>query len=191
MEFPTLKSDRLVLKKLTQDRLKEVYSHFRDEQVNQYVDFEPVQTLEDAREIIDWGLNLYRNNKGILWGVFRKDKDIFIGQINYVLRADENFTGRIHRAEIGFDLTPPFWGKGYMSEALKLSNEYVFNQMEINRIEAIVHPLNTKAHRILEKIGFKKEGILREYVLFKGAFWDMFCYSLLKKEWTVHAEHLK
>lgn len=188
MEFPTLKSDRLLLKKLTQDYMKEVYDHFHDEQVNQYVDFEPTQTLEDAKEIIDWGLNLYHNTKGILWGIFRRDEDIFIGQINYVLRADQNFTGKIHRAEIGFDLTPAFWGKGYMSEAIKLSNEYIFNEMEINRIEAIVHPLNTRARRTLERTGFKKEGILREYVLFKEAFWDMLCYSLLKTEWRLNAE---
>jgi len=183
MKFPILKSKRLVLKELTQDYVNEVYNHFHDEQVSKYVDFEPVQTLEDAIEIIDWGLNLYQNNRGILWGIFRGDKDIFIGQINYVPRADENFTGEVHRAEIGFDLTPTFWGRGYMSEAINLANEYVFDQMKINRIEAIVHPLNTRAHRTLEKAGFKKEGILREYVLFRGAFWDMFCYSLLKKEW--------
>jgi ribosomal-protein-alanine N-acetyltransferase len=189
MEFPTLKSNRLLLKRLTQDYIKEVYDHFHNEEVNKYVDFEPVQTLEDAKEIIDWGLNLYQNNNGILWGIFKRDKDIFIGQINYVLRADLNFTGKIHRAEIGFDLSPAFWGNGYMSEATKLGNEYIFNEMKINRIEAIVHLLNTRAHRTLEKIGFEKEGILREYVQFKGVFWDMLCYSLLKKEWRLNAEH--
>lgn len=182
MEFPILKSDRLLLKRLTQDYLKEVYDHFHNEEVNKYVDFEPVQTLEEAKKIIDWGLNLYRNNKGMLWGIFKRDKDIFLGQINYVLRADLNFTGIIHRAEIGLDLSPTFWGYGYMSEAIRVGNDYIFHVMGINRIEAIVHPLNTRAQKTLERIGFKKEGILREYVQHKGVFWDMLCYSLLKSE---------
>jgi len=184
MEFPVLESNRLVLKKLTHNYIDEVYNHFSDEQVNKYVDFESAQSLEDAKEIIDWGLNLFQNNNGILWGIFKKDKEVFLGQINYVLKADDNFNRNIHRAEIGFDLTPVFWGNGYMSEAIKVCNTFIFDEMNINRIEAIVHSLNTKAHKILESIGFKKEGILREYVQYKGEFWDMLYYSLLKKEWS-------
>ena len=183
MEFPVLESSRLVLRKLTHNYIDEVYNHFSNEQVNRYVDFESAQSLEDAKEIIDWGLNLLQNNNGILWGIFKKDKEIFLGQINYVLKADDNFNGNIHRAEIGFDLTPAFWGNGYMSEAIKAGNTFIFDEMDINRIEAIVHILNTKAHKTLERIGFKKEGILREYVQYKGEFWDMVYYSLLKKEW--------
>jgi len=85
MEFPTLKSDRLVLKKLTQDRLKEVYSHFRDEQVNQYVDFEPVQTLEDAREIIALSRKFSKESKLVLKIIGSKKGSITIGTVKVMI----------------------------------------------------------------------------------------------------------
>ena len=69
-----------------------------------------------------------------------------------------------------------------MSSSIKLANNYVFNEIGINRIEAIFHPQNKRAHATLEKLGFLKECVLREYVLYKNNYWDMVLFSLLKKD---------
>jgi len=182
MNFPILQDESVILKQLTREYGVDVLKHFSNEEVNKFVDFDKMSTIEETNEIIDWGLSLFKNNNGILWGIFRKSDNVFMGQLNYVLRVDNNFEGKKHRAEIGFDLSPSFWGNGYMSASIKLANNYVFNEMGMNRIEAIVHPLNTRAHTTLRKIGFSKEGILREYVLYHNNYWDMVLFSLLKKE---------
>ncbi len=182
MDFPILHNERIILKQLTPENKADVLRHFANEEVNKYVDFDRIGSLEEAAEIITWANSLFKNQTGILWGIFRNPDNTFMGQVNYVVKADDNFTGQKHRAEIGFDLSPDFWGNGYMTSALELTNNYVFNEMKINRIEAIVHPQNKRAHTTLEKLGFQREGRLREYVFYKNDFWDMILFSLLKKD---------
>ena len=184
-DFPTIETERLLLKYVTNDHVNEVFHHFAGDAVNKYVDFEPAENIADAEEIIHWGQNLFKNGKGILWGLFNKADDAFMGQINYVNKASANFTGDTHRAEIGFDLSPRFWGNGYMTEAMKRTISYIFNdyQPNIKRIEAIINTRNHRAEKLVKQIGFKKDGVLRGYVEWKTELWDMSIFSLLKTEW--------
>jgi ribosomal-protein-alanine N-acetyltransferase len=89
----------------------------------------------------------------------------------------------VHRAEIGYDLTPHYWGNGYMSEAIGSVIEFIFSSTEINRIEATVHTENDRSLNILTRLGFHREGILREYVQWDGEYWDMALFSMLEKDW--------
>ena len=185
IDFPTIETERLVLKYVTNDHVNEVFDHFASEAVNKYVDFEPAEKVSDAEEIINWGQTLFMNGNGILWGLFNKADDAFMGQINYVNKASANFTGDTHRTEIGFDLSPRFWGNGYMTEAMKRTISYIFNdyQPNIKRIEAIINTRNHRAQKLVKQIGFKKDGVLRGYVEWQNELWDMSIFSLLKNEW--------
>jgi len=180
--FPQLETKRLILRELTHDDIDVVLKHFADEEVARYQDAHPTRSNDEAKEIIDWGKGLLEHKMGALWGIFRREDDSFLGQINCVLRADNNFTMNVHRAEIGYDLTPPYWGKGYMSEAAASVIPYIFTGTPIDRIEGIVHTENIRSHKVLERAGFQKEGVLRNYVLWEGEYWDMVLYSLLKQE---------
>ena len=184
--FPELETARLELKELTSDHVEAVFQHFASEEVNEYVDFDAPQSVQDAQEIIDWGLGLYRENHGILWGIFRKEDGKFIGQVNYVHRASDNFTKDVHRVETGFDLSPLYWGNGYMKEAMIDTISWIFDTYEvgINRIEAIINIQNRRARKLVSSIGFTEEGVLREYVKWKNEFWDMSLYSLIKRDWV-------
>ena len=183
MEFPQLETDRLVLGELTHDDIDVVLKHFANEEVARYQDAHPTKNTEEARQIIDWGKNLVKSKMGALWGIFRREDDSFLGQVNCVFRADNNFTMNVHRAEIGYDLTPQYWGKGYMSEAVASVIPYIFSSTPIDRMEATIHPENIRSHNVVERAGFQKEGVLRRYVLWEGEHWDMVLYSLLKQEW--------
>ena len=183
--FPEIKTERLELKKLTSDHVESVFQHFASEEVNKYVDFDPAESVDDAQEIIDWGLGLYKGNNGILWGIFKKEDGTFIGQVNYVNRASDNFTDGVHRVEVGFDLSPQYWGNGYMKEAMINTISWIFDSYKIgiSRIEAIINVKNQRAKKLVSNIGFMEEGVLREYVKWKDEFWDMSLYSLIKKDW--------
>lgn len=182
-ESPQLDTDRLVLRELILDDVGVIFSHFADKEVVRYEDSKPAANVEDVTEIIEWGRNLANNKAGILWGIFRKQDGAFLGQINYVVRSDNNFIGTKHRAEIGYDLTPHYWGKGYISEAIRRVIEFIFNCTEINRIEAIVHTENSRSLNVLARLGFHREGILREYVRWEGEYWDMALLTMLKRDW--------
>jgi len=70
-----------------------------------------------------------------------------------------------------------------MTEALTEVLLFGFKEMKLNRIQAITFPENLGSVRVLEKLGFQKEGTLREWGYFKGRYQDVYCYSLLRREW--------
>lgn len=84
-----------------------------------------------------------------------------------------------------YDLAAPYWGQGYMKEALKVVIEYGFTQMKLNRIDALVAIENDRSSNLLKSLGFKQEGILRDYFYLNGKFYDHSLFSLLQKEWIV------
>lgn len=71
-----------------------------------------------------------------------------------------------------------------MTEALRAMLGYGFEKMELNRIQAIIDSENTRSIRLVQRLGFKKEGVLRQNSYFNGQFRDDVIFSLLKKEWT-------
>jgi ribosomal-protein-alanine N-acetyltransferase len=183
-EFPQLDTERLVLRELKLDDADIIFPHFASEEVVRYEDAKPAASTKDVTDIIEWGSNLASNKAGILWGIFRKGDGAFLGQINYVARPDNNFIGTTHRAEIGFDLTPQYWGNGYVSEAISRVIKFIFSCTEISRIEAIVHTENSRSLKVLTRLGFHREGILREYVMWEGELWDMALLTRLKRDWV-------
>ena len=86
-------------------------------------------------------------------------------------------------AEIGYDLWHECWGQGYMKEALKCAIESSFTNMGLNRINAFVALDNVNSVKLLEKLGFKNEGIYRDKHLFRGQYYDHYFFSLLKRDW--------
>lgn len=92
----------------------------------------------------------------------------------------------IHRqtAEIGYYIAEPYWGKGYMTQAVRLACEYVFTRSDILRIYAEPFAHNSGSCRVLEKAGFRLEGTLRQNAVKNGQVIDMKLYSLLREEWA-------
>jgi len=86
------------------------------------------------------------------------------------------------RAEIGYDLDPAYWGQGIMNEALRVVLKHGFEEMRLNRIQAIIDSRNVRSLRLVQRLGFKKEGVFRQRSYFNGQFRDDVCFSLLKKE---------
>jgi RimJ/RimL family protein N-acetyltransferase len=88
------------------------------------------------------------------------------------------------RAELGYALGQDYWGKGFMNEALQALLEYAFGGLSLRRLEADVDPRNVASIRTLERLGFKKEGFLRERWCVAGEIQDALFYGLLKREWN-------
>jgi len=187
IEFPQLETDRLILQELTHGDIPAVFAHFSNEEIARYQDAHPTKDNDEAKEIIDWGKGLVEHNMGALWGLFRQEDNAFLGQVNCVFRSDNNFSMYIHRAEIGYDMGPQYWGNGYMTEAVASVIPYIFTETKIDRIEAIIHPENTRSHNVVQRAGFQKEGTLRHYVFWENEHWDMVIYSLLKPDWEAKA----
>jgi RimJ/RimL family protein N-acetyltransferase len=99
-----------------------------------------------------------------------------IGMVNH-FPAPEN------QLEIGFTLIPTERGKGYGTEAVQIIVDYLFLSRSVPRIQAYTDTRNTTSQKLLEKIGFKKEGTTRKAMFIRGQWRDLHLYSILREEW--------
>lgn len=178
-EFPQLETERLILREMTPDDVGFFFRHFNNDKIIERSCFPGPKSLEAAREELErYCIKPFKEQTGIRWGIGRKGIDVLIGTCGYY---DWNKTA--YRAEIGYDLDPVFWKQGLMTEALLVVLRYGFEKMKLNRIQAIIDSENARSFRLVKRLGFKKEGVLRQNSYFNGRFRDEICFSLLKHEW--------
>jgi ribosomal-protein-alanine N-acetyltransferase len=176
--FADLKTERLYLRKFTRDDAGFVLKHFSDPAVCEYlVDEDPLNDPAQALALIEWYLDPRRDNAN-RWVLTLDTNQAAIGTCGYHVWSRRN-----RSAEIGYDLAPEFRRQGFMNEALRAAIGYGFETMDLNRIQAFVHVKNGPSLRVLSKLGFKVEGIIRDKYLCQGRYHDHFCLSLLKREW--------
>lgn len=176
--FPALQTDRLILRQLTMEDVDFVFQHFHDPQVSQYLmDEPPVADHAQARAIIDFFLEPEDKTHN-RWGIVRRADNQLIGTVGY-----HKWEKAYFRAEIGYDLSPDCWGQGYMTEALRAVIRHGFERLGLNRIDALVYIDNDRSVQLLQRLGFKKEGLLRDYFCLDGIFFDHFLLALLRREW--------
>lgn len=176
--FPTLETARLLLEPLTASHTDFVFRHFSDPAVTQYLlDEPPVTKYAEAEEIVQF----YAEPAGKpynRWVMIQKSDHQPIGTCGY-----HKWDKRNLRAEVGYDLSPDFWGQAYMTEALKAVISHGFEKMGLNRIQAVVYVKNNRSIRLLQKLGFAQEGLLRDYYCLDTKFYDHALFSLLQREW--------
>jgi len=177
MNFPELETPRLRLIKLNESHAERLFDIFSDEESMKYWDDPPQKNIDETKELIAFLSKRIKEGTGICWGITLKEatQDV-IGMVTYnAYKKDKN-------AYIGYILAREYWGQGLTTEALKAFIEYGFSHLEVHRIEAHVEPGNVASEAVLQKIGFQKEGLLRESTFNKGAYQDMIYYGLLKTD---------
>ncbi len=92
-------------------------------------------------------------------------------------------TAAAHEADIGYELDPGHWGQGYATEAARAVVGLGFTQFRLHRIGSWCIAENAGSAHVLEKLGMRQEGRLRENEYFKGRWWDTLLYALLEHEW--------
>ena len=179
-EFPQLETDRLFLREMTIDDLKFYFRHFNNDKIVEGSCFPGPKSIEAARKELElYCIKPFKENRGIRWGIVRKAEGELIGTCGFYA-----WNKTAYRAEIGYDLNPAHWGQGIMTEALHAVLDYSFGKMGMNRTQAIIDSKNIRSIKVVRRLGFKKEGVLRENSYFNGQFRDEVCFSLLKNEWT-------
>jgi len=109
------------------------------------------------------------------WFFIEKKDGTKIGTITYFPRGG--------LLEIGFATIPDERSKGYCTEAVKIIVDYLFLSKNIVRIQAQTNPRNIPSQKVLEKAGFKKEGLIRKSAFVRGEWRDVVLYSILREEW--------
>lgn len=175
--LPELKTERLLLRKLLYSDKVDIYSYAKNPDVAKYSLWEAHQSEMETLEFLNIIYEEYRKNRPAPWGIELKEISRIIGTAGFVKwdRVNSN-------AEIGYALSKDYWNKGIATEAVKKVIDFGFYNLNLNRIEARCLEFNVPSIKLLEKLGFKFEGILRKQMFVKGKFEDMHLFSLIKTE---------
>ena len=173
--FPELKTNRLLLRRITMNDAPAIFVLRSDETVLKYIGKEPAASQKEAEEFIQRINKAMDANESIMWAITLQDNPAeLIGNICYYRLQPENY-----RAEIGYALHPAHWRKGIMKEAINNVLEYGFDSMKLHSVEARTSVDNVASGAILEATGFIKEAHLKEEFFFRGKFSDTIIYSRL------------
>lgn len=141
-------------------------------------------TLNGTEQYLNSILEGTTEQKGFI--IADKNTEEYIGQID-LFRLD----WKNRSAELGIVIgIKEHLGKGYGTEAIKLLQEFVFNRLNLNRLQLEVHDFNERAYKCYLKCGFKEEGRLREKIFIHGRYSDTIYMSILKREYEELNQHL-
>lgn len=174
----TLKTPRLALCFMEEAHLDGLYRIFSHPEVMRYWAWPAWERPEQAIEMLAGVQEGYRSGEALRLAVELRAERTLIGTVSLF-----HFHTPSRRAELGYALGRPYWGAGYMHEALQALLQYAFESLELNRLEADIDPLNLASARVLERLGFQLEGRLRERWIVNGETSDTWLYGLLRREW--------
>ncbi|MDQ0269323.1 GNAT family N-acetyltransferase [Cytobacillus purgationiresistens] len=176
--FPELKTERLTLRNATINDSNDLFELYSSKAVVEYMPFTPFTSVEQAVNEMNWYQQIFDEQTGLRWMIQDRESKKVIGTCGYL-----NYERTNNRLEIGYDLSPEYWGRGLMPEAVKSIIQFGFSTMNLNKIEAKIEPANTASLRLMEKLGFQKEGLLRQHEFEKGRYIDLAVFSLLRSEY--------
>lgn len=180
--LPRLESERIVLRPLEDRDAAAIFTIFSDQEVMRYWSSTALVDMTQARQMLRQIHEGFRARTLFKWGIALRDSDVVIGTCT-LTHFDDEFC----RAEIGYALASAYWRRGYMSEALDCLVAYAFDELNLQRLEADVDPENVASVRSLERLGFQREGYLRERWHVGGGVQDAIFFGLLKREWKPQA----
>ena len=174
---PTILTERLRLRALRADDLQGIWKLYSDPEVGRFNAWTPLESLAEAEEKLRTFADQFAQSQRVRWGIAFRNENEVIGDIGMV-----HFDHRLARAEVGFNLALNHQGKGIMSEALRAILRYGFRTIGLHRMEGLVLPQNTPCHRLLQAVGFRREGILRKASAMDGQQEDLWLFGILPEE---------
>jgi len=174
---PTLTTDRLVLRPCAAEDAEALQRLVSDIEIARGTLSIPHPYPEGgAVEWVAKHAERFENGDEVVFGLFTRDGGQLVGVMGIVPKDHD-------RGEIGYWVGVPFWGRGYATEAGRAVLRYGFEELGLNRIEAAHFANNPASGRVMQKIGMKHEGRLREAVKKWNQYLDTEMYAILRREW--------
>lgn len=158
--FPTLTTERLVLRKHAADDARHMDAYAGDPLIAAFYDgWVPEGRAAQAIEM--WYGEPYARMEFLRWCIARREDDRCMGGIYLFLPYGDDIAGR--RMDIGYEISPEHRGHGYVPEAMRAVTRYAFGHMGVKRVQAQILPDNLASLRAAKKAGFTREGVLRNF----------------------------
>ena len=179
-----LETERLILRDFVKDDWQRVLEYQSDPLYLRYYEWTE-RTPEAVQDFVGWFLDHQKQNPRIKFqlAVTLKSNNQLIG--NCGIRMDK---ADAFQADIGYELDPEHWNHGYASEAAHAIVDLGFNRFNLHRVWSWCIADNVASARVLEKLGMRREGHLRENEYYRGRWWDALMYGILSDEWQTHKQ---
>lgn len=177
LESPIFETDQAFLRRMSMDDVKDYFDFASDPLVTAHTIWETHISLHDSQSFLSNVIQKYDSKSAYHWGIIDKASNKLIGRSGFISWDIAN-----QRTEIGFALSSKLWNKGIITEATKEIIQYGFEKLDLNRIEGRCNYDNIGSGRVMEKLGMKCEGILREQLMIKSKFVDQKMYSIIKSD---------
>ena len=169
---------RLLLRPLQAGDVDALFTVFSHPEVMRYWSTPPWTTPEPGQQMIDSAQAAGPESDWLRLALVRRDDDTLLGTCTLF---DHDRQSR--RAQVGYVLARDAWGQGYAHEAVGALLDHAFEAWNLHRVEADIDPRNQASARLLERLGFQREGLLRERWIVGGEISDTAWYGLLRREW--------
>ena len=176
--FPQIETSRLVLRKIKPSDANDLFSFMSDGETLKNNLMSPHKKIAETDKLIKNLTKQYDRKREIRWGVTIKGSAAIIGTTVFYNMHPMEF-----QTEVGCVLAKQHWSGGIMTEALAAIITFGFDKMAFNRITSFILPDNIGAIRMVKKVGFREEGLLKECKYSNNRFYDLGVYSLLKKDY--------
>jgi [ribosomal protein S5]-alanine N-acetyltransferase len=173
-----IRTERLLLREFVEDDWRAVLAYQRDPRYLRYYEGTD-RTEADARAFVQRFLDYQQESPR--------------SKIQLAITFDGHLVGNVglrraapdaRLADIGYEVAPEFWGRGYATEAARAMLALGFGELGLHRVTAHCLAENSASGRVLEKLGMRQEGRLREHECINGRWWDVLLFGILAHEWS-------
>jgi [ribosomal protein S5]-alanine N-acetyltransferase len=182
LEFPKIiVNEDIILREFSYSDADEYFKIYTNPLVSKFLPDSMIpNTINDTVLEIESTIQSFQSQYGVYWAIAEVRTNKLIGGCGF-----HNWNKFDSKIEIAYDLNPEYWGQGVMFYSLQRIIEFAFLKMKVVRIQGIVLEENTSSIKLLTKLGFQKEGILRKYKFFKQKNTNIAMFSILKEEFEI------
>ena len=177
-------TERLILREFGADDWRAVLDYQRDPLYLRYYPWED-RNETAVRNFVDmfryWQSERLRRRFQL--AIVQKESGGLIGNCGLRRKPENEW-----EADIGYELSPRYWGHGYATEAARAMVDFGFRELGLQRVSSWCIADNLASARVLERLGFRQERRLHRNEYFKGRWWDTLLYALLAEDWQTVSE---
>ena len=178
LKMPEMESERLKFRSIKKKDVNDIFEYASDPRTSKFLMWDPHDSLEYTKKFIEIVLSNYKSGEYNDWAIVLKDSKKMIGTCG-LTRIDE----RNGVVEIGYVISPDYWGMGIATEAAKKIVKFAFDELGANRVEARFLYGNEGSLAVMKKIGMKFEGYFREALFVKGKYRTVGVSAILRKDY--------
>ena len=178
-----LETERLILRKFRQEDAQDMFDNWaNDKNVTKHLSWLPHGSVDCTKKCLEAWITGYEKDSMYQWAIVPKEYGKVIGSVSAM-----NVNEKDSRCGIGYCMSKSYWNKGIMTEALKTVIKFLFYQVGFNRIQAMHHVENPASGKVMQKVGMKYEGRLKQYHVNNcGEYVDCDIYAIVKNDYIIN-----